>query len=174
MALKLSKCHVVPQGVCPPQFQPPALVLCLLGCLSTECKVSGKEAQRNKPLPFTIGPTLSLLRKEKSSFGPKPESISHRTALLRERDHCHAWVPSPAEGGSQSLPDIGVIPQSSMPPSLALVLGLGTAYIWPLCLGLCIFYTGFLPTWPQKVKISPLLCFLLTLSCEPCTLPSCT
>lgn len=32
-----------------------------------------------------------------------------------ESKHCHAWVPSPAEGRSQSLPDIGVIPQSSMP-----------------------------------------------------------
>lgn len=77
--------------------------------------MSGREAQRNKPFPFTIGPILSLLRKEKASFGPEAESISHRAALLRDRDDCHAWVPSPAEGGSQSLPDIGVIPQSSMP-----------------------------------------------------------
>lgn len=34
--------------------------------------------------------------------------------MLKERDHCHAWVPSPVEGGSQSLPDIGVIPQACL------------------------------------------------------------
>lgn len=80
------------------------------------CKVSGREAQRHKHPLLTTGPTLSLLRKDKASFGPEPESISPGAALLKERDHCHGLgALSCREGGSQSLPDIGVIPQSSMP-----------------------------------------------------------
>lgn len=67
-----------------------------------------------RPFSSQLGQPF-LLGKEKASFGPEPEAISHGAALPKERDHRHAWAPSPAEGGSQALPVMGVIPQSGMP-----------------------------------------------------------
>lgn len=125
------------------------------------CKVSGREAQRDKhPLVIT-GPTFSLLRKDKASFGPEPESISPGVALLKERDHCHAWVPFPAEKEGPShcqtmgsfhraacLASAGPRGRGLLPSDL---------FFW----GCASSILGFPPIQPQKIKTSLLLCFLL-------------
>lgn len=62
-------------------------------------------------------PSLSLIGKEKAFFGSELKSIFHRTALLKDRERTLPCLGNLllAEGGSQLLPDIGVIPQSGMP-----------------------------------------------------------
>lgn len=139
----------------------PSTDLCLLQWSGwrAECRVRGRDAQRDPPPLLTAGPTLPSGRK-RHRFGPEPESISHGAASLKERDHCHAWVPSPAEGGSQALPGIGVIPLSGMPCS-RWPRGSGAASIWPFVWGCAPSPRGLLPTRPQRVERSRLLCFLL-------------
>lgn len=125
-------------------------------------KVSGREAQRDKHPLLMTEPTLSLLRKNKASFGPEPESISPGAALLKERDHCHAWVPSPAEREGPShcqtlgsfhraacLASAGPRGRGPLPSDL---------FVWSYASSIL----GFSPIQPQKIKTSLLLCFLLT------------
>lgn len=158
MALKLCKCHMVPHGVCPHQFQPRGLALCLLGWSGPVCKVTGREAQRNKTLLLATGPTLGRKRHplavKQSPFliglpcwGRETTAMPGCPLLQREGpSHCQtlgsfhraACLASAGPGGREPLTS--------------------DLFVWS-----CASSTlGFPPTWPQKVKTSPLLCFLLT------------
>lgn len=71
--------------------------------IRAEHRVQGE--WKGSPFSSQLGQP-SLPRKEKASFGPEPESISHGAALLRERPPPRLG-PSPAAGGPQSLPGPG-------------------------------------------------------------------
>lgn len=148
------------------------MALCLLGRsgLSIVCKVNGKEARKEKLSPLTTGTTFSLLRKEKPSFGPEPESYSHGVPCCeREREEKRE-----STRASTATPGCPLLQREG--PSHCQTLGsfrraaclasAGPRGRGPLTSDLFVWGCASStlvspPTGPQKVKSGFLLCFLL-------------